>query len=496
MTSSDKQSYNNDTLIFAEESKKLSPDNQNYFKLLIVDDENEIHIMTKLVLSDYQYKGAGLEFLSAFSGKEAKAVIKANPDIACCLLDVVMESKDAGLEVARFIREDEKNTKLRIVLRTGQPGKAPEKDIILNYDINDYKEKTELTTQKLFTTITTALRSYIHLKELEEKTKEIQVKNIRLNEEIAKRIVAESNLTKYNRSLEKMVETKSSQLEKAILSLETTEKELNMARKTGIASDISSISLDAFNTSSNVIESNLKKINQYRQKMTLLLDKYNTLEQIMVSQREEAQKKADAARTIKEIGDYKVQVDLDNILKQYPKIIKDSTNGIQQISNTVSDIKLFVSINEEAFQPTNLNLLLEQEVARIKQEFNKKIDVQLDLEKLPDLPLPAKHMGKAIKAVLENAFHAVKSQGIVSVTSKYLDQNIILQISDLGCGIPKDLLPNIFLPYFKGDKTKGKGLGLAFAKSVVLNCNGKIKLTSTYNEGTMVTIVLPQKNEG
>ena len=95
---------NDDILLFTEESKTPSPESEKKYKLLVVDDENEIHVMTKLVLADYEYQGAGLEFLSAFSGKEAKVLIKKNPDIACCLLDVVMETKDAGLEVARFIR--------------------------------------------------------------------------------------------------------------------------------------------------------------------------------------------------------------------------------------------------------------------------------------------------------------------------------------------------------------------------------------------------------
>ena len=97
--------------------------------------------MTKLVLSDYSYMGRTLEFYSAFSAKEAEQLIRNHPDAACILLDVVMETNDAGLELARFIRDKEKNDKLRIILRTGQPGKAPEKEIIVNYDINDYKEK-------------------------------------------------------------------------------------------------------------------------------------------------------------------------------------------------------------------------------------------------------------------------------------------------------------------------------------------------------------------
>ena len=79
-----------------------------------------------------------------------------------------METDDAGLKVARWIRQDLKNPFVRIILRTGQPGKAPERDVIIDYDINEYKEKTELTVQKLFTTITSALRSYRDLRIIEK----------------------------------------------------------------------------------------------------------------------------------------------------------------------------------------------------------------------------------------------------------------------------------------------------------------------------------------
>ena len=143
--------------------------------------------MTKMVLSDYRYNGAELKFFHAYSGSQAKELVLEHPDCACVLLDVVMETQHAGLDVAKFIRQEAKNTTTRIILRTGQPGKAPEKSIILEYDINDYKEKTELTSQKLFTTITTAIRSFEHLTNLEKKTKEIADKNIRLNKEIARR---------------------------------------------------------------------------------------------------------------------------------------------------------------------------------------------------------------------------------------------------------------------------------------------------------------------
>ncbi len=146
--------------LFAEEPDELPPTHHGSWKVLIVDDEPEVHAVTKLALSDFSFQGKNLEFISAYSGTEAKKMIELHPDAAIMLLDVVMETDDAGLLVARYIREELHNHYVRIILRTGQPGQAPERQVIVNYDINDYKSKTELTAQKLFTVVMSSLRSY------------------------------------------------------------------------------------------------------------------------------------------------------------------------------------------------------------------------------------------------------------------------------------------------------------------------------------------------
>ncbi|TFH91904.1 HD domain-containing phosphohydrolase [Vibrio ouci] len=130
------------------------------WKVLLVDDDADIHQVTKLVLRRFTLDDRPLEFIHAYSGVEAKEKLSTHDDIALVFLDVVMESDDAGLEVARWIRQDLGNHKTRIILRTGQPGQAPEQSVVADYDINDYKEKTELTSQKLFTAVLSALRSY------------------------------------------------------------------------------------------------------------------------------------------------------------------------------------------------------------------------------------------------------------------------------------------------------------------------------------------------
>ena len=158
----------NDELLFADDHEDESVEYQGTWKILIVDDEPEIHAVTKLALSDFEFQNRNLEFISVFNGEQAREVLLKERDIAVVLLDVVMETDDAGLRIADFIRNEANNHFIRIILRTGQPGQAPERDVIINYDINDYKSKTELTAQKLFTVVIAALRSYRDIVAIDE----------------------------------------------------------------------------------------------------------------------------------------------------------------------------------------------------------------------------------------------------------------------------------------------------------------------------------------
>lgn len=163
-----------DELVFAAEEPATKPGQKKNWKVMIVDDEEEVHQVTQLALRDFEFEGKGLTFISVFSGEEAREQIVAHPDTAVILLDVVMEEDDSGLKLARFIREEVNNYLVRIILRTGQPGQAPEAKVIVDYDINDYKEKTELTSQKLFTTMVASLRAYRDLETIDANRKGLE----------------------------------------------------------------------------------------------------------------------------------------------------------------------------------------------------------------------------------------------------------------------------------------------------------------------------------
>ena len=157
---------NNEDLIFSDcdfldDSDTIDLDlHLDPWNVLIVDDEPSVHTVTRFALNDFSFAGKSLYLKSVYSGKEAREYLSENNNIAVVLLDVVMETSNAGLETVEWIRNELKNKEIRIILRTGQPGEAPEKTIISEYDINDYREKSELTSKKLYTIMCSSLRSY------------------------------------------------------------------------------------------------------------------------------------------------------------------------------------------------------------------------------------------------------------------------------------------------------------------------------------------------
>lgn len=169
------QSMDDDILhLIPDEADEAVP-HARPWTIAVIDDDPAVHDGTRYALGGYALDGRGLEILSAHSAAKARTLLSERRDIAVVLLDVVMETDDAGLHLVEYIRRDLGNETARIILRTGQPGQAPERRVIVDYDINDYRAKTELTADKLFTSLTAALRAYQHLKRLDDTRRGLEI---------------------------------------------------------------------------------------------------------------------------------------------------------------------------------------------------------------------------------------------------------------------------------------------------------------------------------
>ena len=187
--------------------------NIDQWKVIIADDEPDVHRATEIALRNLTFEGKPVVFISAYSGEECKRLITdVHTDAALILLDVVMETNDAGLRLVKYIREELHNHQIRIILRTGNPGDAPEESVILNYDINDYKLKVELTRRNLLTSLLASLRAYRDIITIEHQ-------KIKLAQALEKLQENQIQLEEYAFTLEKKIAERTSALEIANLQL-------------------------------------------------------------------------------------------------------------------------------------------------------------------------------------------------------------------------------------------------------------------------------------
>lgn len=156
------------------------------WQILIVDDDDQVHAVTRLVLRHVQFRDRPFKLISAGSASDALLVIKNEPDLALALVDVVMETKTAGLDLVRQIRDKLKNRSIRLIMRTGQPGHAPEQNVVIDYEIDAYMAKTEISSQKLVTAIIASLRAYEFITEIQLLNTELEARVAMRTQELEK----------------------------------------------------------------------------------------------------------------------------------------------------------------------------------------------------------------------------------------------------------------------------------------------------------------------
>lgn len=431
---------------FSGESFLLDEDHANSWNIMIVDDEMEVHDVTKLALQRFSFDGKQLNFISAYSAQEAKRLIEENPQTAIILLDVVMETNDAGLMVAKYIREELDNHYVRIILRTGQPGEAPEESVILNYDINDYKTKTELTQKKLFTTVISALRSYRDITNLEASQRKLKVLYADLEERSAE------------------LRTLNQQLRDEIAERKQAQSELQTAKEAAEAANRAKSEFLA--TMSHELRTPLHAI---LGKSELLLEgSYGALNN----------QQAGSLRTVEESGYHLLAL----------------INDILDLAKIEAG-KLVLDIWEIPIKSVSLiSLQFIQQMAEAKQ-----IEVLFTLDQnLPMIRADERRLKQILINLLNNAVKFTPEGGQVGleVVGDKKQKMIHFTVSDTGIGISPQNIARLFKPFVQLDSNlsrhyQGSGLGLSLVYSLTQMHQGKVSVESEVGKGSHFTVSLP-----
>lgn len=430
------------------------------WKILIVDDEPTVHQATQLVLKDFTFENKPVSLISAYSAIEAIEILTQNPDLAFLFLDVVMETNDAGLKVVKYIREQLNNRLVRIILRTGQPGEAPEESVIVNYDINDYKLKVDLNSYRLITTTITTLRSYRDVISLEQRTE------------------------KLNQVLQ--------DLQQAQIQILKSEKMATLGQLTsGITHEI--------NNPVNFITGNLKHAQEYIQDLMNLLDLY---QETFPEPGEEIQAEIE-------------EIDLDFLKEDLPKTIISMQEGSKRLRQITTSVKTFSYGDTAQKVAFNIHDGIDSTIIILKHRLKgndarPEIKIVKNYGNLPKIKCFPGQLNQVFMNLLANAIDALeeanKNKGLsyeeiaanpnqITIHTEILSDgnSIAIRIKDNGSGMPQEVQEEIFDHLFTTKEVgKGTGLGLSISRQIVEEKHhGKLSFCSQLGQGTEFLIVLP-----
>ncbi|MGE5503365.1 MAG: ATP-binding protein [Actinomycetota bacterium] len=407
---------------------------QPAWPVLVVDDDPQVHEMTATLLRDFVFDDRGFEMLSAGSAAEAAEILAERPDIPVVLLDVVMETPDAGLTLVRYIREVLDNRRIRIILRTGQPGEAPEREVVTTYDVNDYKSKTELTAQKLFSALVGGVRAWRDIVTIEHLNAELIDANTQLEARVAAR-------------------TAELQASRDELARAKERTEAALARET-------------------------EAKRRQRQFLSMVSHEFRTPLAIIDSA---------AQMLMMRGGDAGTRGRLDGIRGSVQRLIGliDTCLADEQLENGT------ITLDERAF---SLGDMLAAVVAA-QRAANPQRAITLELPDLPPAWGDQRMLGLAVGNLVGNAVKYSSEPAPVSVTAQVDHDGLLVRIADHGIGVPEADLPRIFERFHRAGNARGipgSGIGLHMVRQIVDLHRGSVEVESQVGRGTQFTLRLPR----
>jgi signal transduction histidine kinase len=309
---------------------------------------------------------------------------------------------------------------------------------------------------------------------VEQRTSELAGLNRSLREDVQRREVAERELLERNAELN-AVNVKLSAVKEHLIQSEKLASIGQLAA--GIAHEI--------NNPIGYIFSNFGTLENYLAQLFDMLATY-----------EKAESLCNAPQTLKELQTKREEIELAFLKEDIPVLMRESKEGIVRVRKIVQDMKDFSHVDTNPdWQFANLNQGIDSTLNVINNEVKYKADLIKDYADLPEVQCMPSEINQVVMNLVVNAAHAIGSErGKITVRTGLSGEQVWLEVIDTGSGIPKEVLPRIFDPFYTTKPIgKGTGLGLSLSYGIVLKHHGSIEVQTEVGKGSTFRVMLPLK---
>lgn len=420
--------------------------------LLVVDDEaNNRNVIVA------QLKNEGYEIMTAGSGEEALELIDRQlPDLI--LLDVMMPGI-SGFDVAEILKSEERTASIPIIMVTALSDSKSRLAGLTN-GVEEFLTKPVARAELVM-----RIRNLLRLKEYQDE------------------------LSTYSSSLEERVAASTLELENAHLQLSGTQTRLLQAEKLAALGQLAAGVAHEINNPVGYVNSNLGTLKGYLKDMLDVLQAY---------ERVNRQQPPDPVE-LSALNQLKARIELDYICEDAPQLIDESLEGLLRVRTIVQDLKSFAHIDAEPeWKLADLHECLDSTLNIANNEIKYKATVVKEYGEIPEIECLGSQLNQVFLNLLVNAAHAIpdSTPGTITVRTARTGDEVSVEISDTGCGIPAANLLRIFDPFFTTKPIgQGTGLGLSLSYGIVQRHDGRIEVSSEVREefgrGTTFRVVLP-----
>ena len=182
----------------------------------------------------------------------------------------------------------------------------------------------------------------------------------------------------------------------------------------------------------------------------------------------------------------------DERMRDGDDLLKDAVDGLVQIANLVKNLKGFARVDRDGMDALDLNECIESALTIAAHQLRDRVEVVKEFAQLPKINGVASQINQVLLNLITNAAQAMEEGGKLTLVSRRSGDQVEIDVTDTGGGIPDNVMPKIFDPFFTTKAVgEGTGLGLSIVHKIVQSHGGSIKVRTAPKKGSTFTISFP-----